>query len=70
MTKEITAEWAEESGSNFNPKTGQLLIGDDKQPMDVSCVFHLEKDETDRVTAERFTGEDLDFAVRRMIELR
>lgn len=68
MTKEITAEWEQEKAENY--KDGKLLVGEDKTPMDVACLFHLDKDETDKVTAVRITGEKLYRLAERDLEVR
>jgi AAA15 family ATPase/GTPase len=73
MTKEITAEWSYKCWADYdkyNPETGQLLIGDDKQPMDVSCVFKLVKNDEDVVTPFRYTGKKLDEYVKLRGEIR
>jgi AAA15 family ATPase/GTPase len=40
------------------------------QPLDLACVFHLKKDETDKVTAHKDSIDDLDFFIKSGVELR
>jgi hypothetical protein len=46
-----------------NPDTTQ-------KPLDLACVFRLKKDDTDKVTATQFVGEDLDLFVSSEAEIR
>jgi len=46
-----------------NPVTTQ-------EPLDLACVFRLKKDDTDKVTAKKFIGEDLDIILTAGAELR
>ncbi|XVJ52215.1 MAG: AAA family ATPase [Vampirovibrio sp.] len=52
------------------PKNSEGNPTPTQEPLDLACVFHLNKDETDKVTAKKYAGEDLDILLTSGAELR
>jgi AAA15 family ATPase/GTPase len=49
-----------------DPKEGDAT----SEPLDLACVFRLKKDDTDKVTAKKFVGEDLETFIKHKMEIR
>ena len=53
-----------------DPKDAEGNPDTTQEPLDLACVFRLKKDDTDKVTATQFVGEDLDLFVSSEAEIR
>ncbi|MFN7311711.1 MAG: AAA family ATPase [Vampirovibrionales bacterium] len=70
MTQKIIADWEQEKTETKNYQDGNLLVGENKTPMEPVCVFSLAKSTDDVVTYKRFDKDSLEGAIALQMELR